>query len=82
MHQLEEDYKEAPVDEKTRAILDYAIQLTQEPGNAWEQGLPLLRKVGCDDREILDICQVTAYFNFVNRLAEGLGVELEEETAP
>lgn len=37
-----------------------------------------LRAAGLRDDEILDVCQVTAYFNYVNRLADGLGVELEE----
>jgi alkylhydroperoxidase family enzyme len=36
-----------------------------------------LREAALDDAEILDVCQVTAYFNYVNRLADGLGVELE-----
>lgn len=36
-----------------------------------------LREAGLDDAEILDVCQVTAYYNYVNRLADGLGVELE-----
>ena len=37
-----------------------------------------LRNAGLDDRGILDTCQIVAYFNFVTRMAEGLGVELEE----
>ena len=37
-----------------------------------------LRTVGLDDGQILDVCQVAAYFNYVNRLADGLGVELED----
>ena len=36
-----------------------------------------LREVGLSDAEILDVCQVTSYYNYVNRLADGLGVELE-----
>ncbi|MFZ3579552.1 hypothetical protein [Virgibacillus sp. DJP39] len=37
-----------------------------------------LKKLGCGDLEILDVCQITSYFNFVNRMAEGLGVKVEE----
>jgi alkylhydroperoxidase family enzyme len=43
-----------------------------EPGD-----LDSLRVTGLSDAEILDVCQVTAYYNYVNRLADGLGVELE-----
>lgn len=42
-----------------------------------EQDVMALRAVGLSDGEILDVCQVTAYYNYVNRLADGLGVELE-----
>ena len=38
-----------------------------------------LRAVGLDDRAILDACQVVAYFNFVNRIAQGLGVEFSAD---
>lgn len=43
-----------------------------------ENDLEPLRSVGLDDRGILEVVEVTAYFNFVNRLADGLGVWLEE----
>lgn len=58
-------------------MLDYAVKLTHEPASISEADIMLLREVGFDDRAILDICQVTAYYCFVNRLADGLGVELE-----
>lgn len=64
--------------ERERAILDYAVKLTQAPnGMRWED-VEALRRVGLGDGEILDVCQVVAYYNYVNRLAEGLGVELED----
>ena len=43
-----------------------------------EEDVERLREAGFDDRAILDACQVTAYYNYVNRLADGLGVELED----
>jgi len=58
-------------------MLDYAVKLTHEPSRMNKKDLELLRKAGFNDRAILDINQVTAYFAFVNRLADGLGVELE-----
>ncbi len=54
----------------------FAHGLTREVG-ATDHDLAPLREVGLDDRSILDLVQVVAYFNFVTRMAEGLGVELE-----
>lgn len=59
-------------------MLDYAAKLTQEPWNMVEADVTALRDVGFSDEAILDINQVTGYYAFVNRLADGLGVELEE----
>ena len=58
-------------------MLDYAVKLTLTPGRVVEGDVERLREVGFEEAAILDICQVTSYFNFVNRLADGLGVELE-----
>ena len=58
-------------------MLDYAVKLTLEPWNMVEDDVSVLRSSGFSDEAILDICQVTGYFAFVNRLADGLGVELE-----
>lgn len=58
-------------------MVDYAVRLTREPGGMGEADAAALKNAGFDDAGILDICQVTAYYNFVNRLANGLGVELE-----
>ena len=59
-------------------MLDYAVKLTRDPGGMTPGDTEALRGVGFDDRAILDICQVVSYYNYVNRLADGLGVELEE----
>jgi uncharacterized peroxidase-related enzyme len=59
-------------------MLQYVEKLTIEPSTITEEDIESLRNVGFNDGEILDICQITAYFAFVNRLASGLGVELEE----
>lgn len=58
-------------------MLDYAIKLTRHPGDMSEADVEILRSAGFGDRAILDICQVVAYYAYVNRLADGLGVELE-----
>jgi len=59
-------------------MLEYAVKLTSETCNVSEEDFLLLREGGFNDETILDIVQVIAYFNFVNRLACGLGIELEE----
>lgn len=59
-------------------MLDYAAKLTRSPARIERADVQLLRDAGFDDRAILDICQITAYYAFVNRLADGLGVELED----
>lgn len=60
-------------------MLDFAIRLTRAPSETGDEDVGRLRAANLDDREIVDLCQVVAYFNFVNRLAEGLGVELEHD---
>ena len=59
-------------------MLDYAVKLTLEPATIKLADIEVLRQADFPDAAILDICQVTAYYAFVNRLADGLGVELEE----
>ena len=61
-----------------QAMLAYAVKLTRTPGEITAEDVALLGEHGFDDRGILDICQVVAYYNYVNRLADGVGVELEE----
>jgi uncharacterized peroxidase-related enzyme len=60
-----------------RPILAFAEKLTRQPGAMSAADLEPLRVVGLDDRGILEVVEVTAYFNFVTRLADGLGVALE-----
>jgi uncharacterized peroxidase-related enzyme len=64
-----------------RALLRYAVKLTKDPSSVVEADIEALRTVGFDDQGIHDACQVVAYFNYVNRIADGLGVELEARFA-
>jgi len=64
----------SPADE---AMLAYARKLTAAPWSVSEADINGLRRAGFSDSAMLDICQVTAYYAYVNRLADGLGVELE-----
>lgn len=75
------DYREAELSERERALCDYAVRLTREPAAVTEADVTRLRAAGLADRDVLDANLVTSYFNFVNRIAEGLGVELSEEEA-
>ena len=75
---LAEDYRRAELTAADRAMLDYAVKLTRRPGEMAAADVDALRGAGFDDRAIHDICAITAYYAFVNRIADGLGVELEE----
>lgn len=78
VEQLKKDFRAARLGEKDRAMLEYAAKLTLEPWNMTEADVAALREKGFSDEAILDICQVTSYYAFVNRLADGLGVPLED----
>jgi len=73
------DYKKADLSKKEIAMLDYVSILTKEPYNTRKKDIEKLRKVGFIDKDILDINLITSYFNFVNRVAVGLGVEFSDE---
>lgn len=78
MEQLKKDYRLVELKPRQRAMLDYADKLTREPGAMTETDLIPLREAGLDDRAILDLNQCVAYFAYVNRVADGLGVVLDD----
>ena len=61
----------ARLDPQDRELLRFALQLTEQPASVEKSDIEELRRVGLDDRAIHDACQVVAYFNFINRIAEG-----------
>lgn len=75
---IDEDYTTAELTERERAMLDYSVKLTRTPQQMSANDIQRLRAAGIADDEILDVCQVASYYNFVNRMADGLGVELED----
>ena len=77
MAQLKADYRDADLSPANRAMLDYADKLTHSPWEIEEVDVQTLREAGFSDAAILDINQITGYYAYVNRLADGLGVELE-----
>ena len=83
---LARDYASAPLTQRERSLLDYAAKLTRTPGQMKGSDLEPLRSAGLSDRDILDTNLTVAYFAYVNRIADGLGVALEgadlEEHSP
>ena len=73
-----EDWRSAGLDEQTGALLDYAEKLTGEPASVGPSQIQELRSHGLDDEAISSATQVIAYFNYINRIAEGLGVAHED----
>jgi len=77
--QIEEDYRLAELPVARRALADYAVKLTQSPSLMGPSDVDALRRCGFDDDQITNANLVASYFNFINRVAEGLGVDLEPE---
>ena len=65
-----------------RALCDYAIKLTAAPGTVGVADADALRAYGWDDAAIHDAIQVISYFNYINRVAEAVGIEDEPEWGP
>ncbi|HCW76003.1 MAG TPA: peroxidase [Candidatus Marinimicrobia bacterium] len=76
--QLVESGSAENLSETDQAILMYVAKLTRTPGSIISQDVEILKSADLDDRAIHDICAIAAYFSFVNRMADGLGVELED----
>jgi len=73
------DYTKAQLSKTDRGLCDFAIKLTKTPADMTQEDVNRLRSLGLDDRAISDACQVISYFNYINRVADGLGVDLEPE---
>jgi uncharacterized peroxidase-related enzyme len=71
---LEEDYKSAPITEQDRVMLDYVVQVTKDATRISPADHERLRAVGFDDKGILQITLIASWFNYVNRVADALGV--------
>ncbi len=77
MRAVKDDPETAQLSDRQRALVTYAVKLTRAPGSMVREDVERLRAAGLEDSEILDLCQVTAYYAYVNRVAQGLGLELE-----
>ncbi len=75
---VERDYVSANLGPKRTAMLDYVSKLTSKPGSIRQDDIAALRQIEFTDLDILHIAEVAAYYAYVNRIASGLGVELEQ----
>jgi uncharacterized peroxidase-related enzyme len=76
------DYREANLTARDRVMLDAAVALTCEPSERKSEDVERLREYGFDDAAILKLVEIAAFYNFVNRIASTLGVELEDGLEP
>ena len=74
MAALRQDYTKADVSEQDRAMLDYVVKLTKDATKCSREDHARLRSVGFDDRGILQITLIACWFNYINRVADSLGV--------
>jgi len=75
---LEKDYTTAPITQQERVMLDYVVKLTKDATKVWKDDIEGLRAVGFDDRGILQITLIASWFNYINRVADALGVGREQ----
>ena len=71
---LEQDYKTAPISDQERVMLDYVVQVTRDATRISPADHERLRSVGFDDKGILQITLIASWFNYINRVADALGV--------
>ncbi len=80
--QLIYDYRTAELQLKDRKLCDYAVKLTLTPGLVNETDVAVLRQAGFNDQQITVAAQVIGYFNYINRIADGLGVDPQDGMLP
>ena len=73
------DYRQANLSARERALCDFAVKLTHLAAEVAESDIEALRAVGLSDRDVSDAIQVVGYFNYVTRVADGVGIDDEPE---
>ena len=71
---LKKDYRTAPISDQDRVMLDYVVQITKDATRISPKDHECLRAVGFDDKGILQITLIASWFNYINRVADALGV--------
>jgi uncharacterized peroxidase-related enzyme len=74
---LEKDYTTAPISAQDQVMLDYVVKLTKDATKVWKDDHDRLRAAGFDDQAILQITLIASWFNYINRVADALGVGRE-----
>ena len=74
---LEKDYTTASVTCEERVMLDYVVKITRDATKVWKDDHERLRSAGFDDKAILQITLIASWFNYINRVADALGVGRE-----
>lgn len=80
LKQVTEDFNLAELTALEKEMLSYAAKLTRDPASVQQSDIQRLQEGGCSAKAIHDLCAIVSYFNFVNRIADGLGVELENSS--
>ncbi len=78
VHQVVDRWRDAPLKPALLELLEFTERVTLSPAARTEADIARLREFGWSDRAIHDAVQVVSYFNYINRVAEALGVEAEE----
>ncbi len=78
MHQVVADWRKAALSPADRALCEYSVKLSRKEEEMTPRDLDALRAHGLDDRAIHDAAQVIGFFNYITRIADGLGVEAED----
>jgi uncharacterized peroxidase-related enzyme len=71
---IQKDFRTAPIAEQDRVMLEYVEKVTKDATRVWKDDHERLRAVGFDDKGILQITLIAAWFNYINRVADALGV--------
>jgi uncharacterized peroxidase-related enzyme len=74
---LERDYTTAPITPQERVMIDYVVKLTKDATKVWKDDHENLRAAGFEDKTILQITLIASWFNYINRVADALGVGRE-----
>ncbi len=76
--QLTTDFRAADIDDATKAILEFAVKVTTAAPSVTQADLASLRNYGLTDEALFAIVEVVGLFNYVNRIADAFGIELED----
>lgn len=79
VERIMEDYRTAGLSRKEQAILDFVAKLTLSPGAMKASDLDIMRREGLSDKALLEVVHIAGYFNYINRVADALGIDPEPE---